>query len=67
MMKLKKVLVLGEQDFWETFSRSTLKRWTRCNDCERGITEDSFGGTVKRLIVDRKTKTTSKLFRRKKL
>ena len=32
--EVEKVLVLGEQDFWETFSRSTLKRWTRCNDCD---------------------------------
>lgn len=53
-MKLKKVLVLGGTRFFgKHLVEALLKDGHDVTIATRGITEDSFGGTVKRLIVDR--------------
>ncbi|MES5952761.1 NAD-dependent epimerase/dehydratase family protein [Bacillus fungorum] len=54
MMKLKKVLVLGGTRFFgKHLVEVLLQDGHDVTIATRGITEDSFGSTVKRLIVDR--------------
>lgn len=54
MMKLKKVLVLGGTRFFGKHSvEALLQDGHDVTIATRGITEDSFGSAVKRLIVDR--------------
>lgn len=54
MMKLKKVLVLGGTRFFgKHLVEALLQDGHDVTIATRGITEDSFGSTVKRLIVDR--------------
>ncbi|WP_072179805.1 NAD-dependent epimerase/dehydratase family protein [Bacillus cereus] len=54
MIKLKKVLVLGGTRFFgKHLVEALLKDGHDVTIATRGIKEDSFGGTVKRLIVDR--------------
>ncbi|WP_436865675.1 NAD-dependent epimerase/dehydratase family protein [Bacillus fungorum] len=54
MMKLKKVLVLGGTRFFgKHLVEALLHDGHDVTIATRGITEDSFGSTVKRLIVDR--------------
>jgi nucleoside-diphosphate-sugar epimerase len=54
MMKVKKVLVLGGTRF---FGKQLVEALLQAGDdvtiATRGITEDSFGDTVKRIVVDR--------------
>lgn len=54
MMKLKKVLVLGGTRFFgKHLVEALLQNGHDVTIATRGITEDSFGSRVKRLIVDR--------------
>ncbi len=54
MMKLKKVLVLGGTRFFgKHLVEALLQAGHDVTIATRGITEDPFGSTVKRLIVDR--------------
>ncbi|WP_333729807.1 NAD-dependent epimerase/dehydratase family protein [Bacillus mobilis] len=54
MMKLKKVLVLGGTRFFgKHLVEALLQDGHDVTIATRGITEDPFGSTVKRLIVDR--------------
>ncbi|KAA0762409.1 NAD-dependent epimerase/dehydratase family protein [Bacillus sp. SH5-2] len=54
MMELKKVLVLGGTRFFgKHLVEALLQDGHDVTIATRGITEDSFGSTVKRLIVDR--------------
>ncbi len=54
MMKLKKVLVLGGTRFFgKHLVEALLQDGHDVTIATRGITEDSFGSVVKRLIVDR--------------
>lgn len=54
MMKLKKVLVLGGTRFFgKHLVESLLHDGHDVTIATRGVTEDSFGSAVKRLIVDR--------------
>lgn len=54
MMKLKKVLVLGGTRFFgKHLVEALLQDGHDVTIATRGITEDSFGSAVKRLIVDR--------------
>ncbi|MBE5108131.1 NAD-dependent epimerase/dehydratase family protein [Bacillus thuringiensis] len=54
MMKLKKVLVLGGTRFFgKHLVKSLLQDGQEVTIATRGVTEDSFGNAVKRLIVDR--------------
>lgn len=54
MMKLKKVLVLGGTRFFgKHLVEALLQEGHDVTIATRGITEDSFGSAVKRLIVDR--------------
>jgi nucleoside-diphosphate-sugar epimerase len=54
MMKLKKVLVLGGTRFFgKHLVESLLQAGHDVTIATRGVTEDSFGHAVKRLIVDR--------------
>ncbi|WP_237982822.1 NAD-dependent epimerase/dehydratase family protein [Bacillus thuringiensis] len=54
MMKLKKVLVLGGTRFFgKHLVEALLQDGHDVTIATRGITEDSFGSTVKRFIVDR--------------
>ncbi|PGY66255.1 NAD-dependent epimerase/dehydratase family protein [Bacillus cereus] len=54
MMKLKKVLVLGGTRFFgKHLVEALLQEGHDVTIATRGITEDSFGSRVKRLIVDR--------------
>ncbi|MFC9447705.1 NAD-dependent epimerase/dehydratase family protein [Bacillus cereus] len=54
MMKLKKVLVLGGTRFFgKHLVESLLQGGHDVTIATRGVTEDSFGHAVKRLIVDR--------------
>ncbi|MGR4032399.1 NAD-dependent epimerase/dehydratase family protein, partial [Bacillus sp. ZZQ-131] len=54
MMKLKKVLVLGGTRFFgKHLVEYLLQAGHDVTIATRGVTEDSFGSAVKRIIVDR--------------
>lgn len=54
MMKLKKVLVLGGTRFFgKHLVEYLLQAGHDVTIATRGVTEDSFGNEVKRIIVDR--------------